>query len=258
MDYPDALPVILLYTEGRDQIEGATRIQKLVFLFQKENDADIDEVYRYEAGKYGPYSADLKGVLNSLEAEGLIERGTQRNSYGHEKYVYSLTLDGIQYAQELLEREEYDDIFDEMQQIKKLYNDWGLERLLKYVYRKYDRYATESDLDTDRLFDPEAGSVFADQTSWSVGGGDLQYREFIRNASTAENSDGTWRARDLDYGLTAVGDSRTEALNKLGEVIAATEGEAGHEPTDEELEELGIDPSQARDKEVDHIPDFMQ
>jgi hypothetical protein len=40
-------------------------------------------------------------------------------------------------------------------------------------------------------------------------------------------------------------------------VVAALEGEAGHEPTDEELRELGVDPETAR-SQGDELPDVLQ
>jgi hypothetical protein len=39
------------------------------------------------------------------------------------------------------------------------------------------------------------------------------------------------------------GRSRTGALDNLDEAVALHDGEAGREPTDEELRELGIDPT---------------
>jgi DNA-binding PadR family transcriptional regulator len=256
MDHSDALPIALLYTQGRDGIEGATRFQKLAFLAQQEG--DVEEIYEFSAAQFGPYSYELDQALHTLEAEGLVEVDVRTNRYGDEKYVYSLTVEGIQRARELVGDTDTESLFGIIHELKGKYNDWGLERLLRYVYDRYEEYATETELDTDRLFDPEAESVFAErQETTAEDGRELRYRHYISNADVSQNVDDTWTARDLDHELTAMGDTRTEALNNLGEVIAATEGEAGHEPTDEELEELGIDPEQARSSEVEEVPDFM-
>ena len=52
-----------------------------------------------------------------------------------------------------------------------------------------------------------------------------------------------WVARDVRTGVTTQGESRTAALDNLDEAVALHDGEAGREPTDEELRELGIDPT---------------
>lgn len=54
--------------------------------------------------------------------------------------------------------------------------------------------------------------------------------------------DDWWIAEDVETGVTTQGESREEALENLDEAVALHEGEAGHEPTDAELRDLGIDP----------------
>ncbi len=55
--------------------------------------------------------------------------------------------------------------------------------------------------------------------------------------------DDWWIARDVESGVTTQGPSREAALENLDEAVALHRGEVGREPTDEELRELGIDPS---------------
>ena len=52
-----------------------------------------------------------------------------------------------------------------------------------------------------------------------------------------------WVAKDVDTGVATQGKSREAALDNLDEAVALHDGEAGREPTDEELRELGIDPA---------------
>ena len=59
---------------------------------------------------------------------------------------------------------------------------------------------------------------------------------------TWEDETENWSAVDEDLGVASVGDTREEALEMLDEAVALHTGEIGHEPTDEELRELGIDP----------------
>lgn len=55
--------------------------------------------------------------------------------------------------------------------------------------------------------------------------------------------DGGWVARDVETGVTTQGPSRNVALDNLEEAVALHEGEIGHEPSDDELRALGIDPT---------------
>ena len=54
--------------------------------------------------------------------------------------------------------------------------------------------------------------------------------------------DDRWIAKDIETGVTTQGSSRTAALENLDDAIALRKGEAGREPTDQELETTGIDP----------------
>lgn len=68
--------------------------------------------------------------------------------------------------------------------------------------------------------------------------------------------DDWWVARDVTAGLTAQGETRDDALDALDAVVDAVHGDGGHEPTDEELRELGVDPETARTQ--GELPDVLQ
>jgi hypothetical protein len=78
-----------------------------------------------------------------------------------------------------------------------------------------------------------------------------------REIRLVENPDGQWTARDLEAEVTSQGETRAGALAALDDVVAALSGEAGHEPTDEELRELGVDPDAAREQ-GDELPDILK
>jgi predicted RNase H-like HicB family nuclease len=65
-----------------------------------------------------------------------------------------------------------------------------------------------------------------------------------------------WVITDIETGVTTQGETRQEALEMLDDAVAAYKGEAGHEPTDEELRELGIDPNDNKTGDGE-LPDFM-
>ncbi|MFB6188139.1 MAG: hypothetical protein ABEI86_14915, partial [Halobacteriaceae archaeon] len=150
--------IALLYTEGTASIDGATRMQKLVFLAQKES--EVDEFYEFEAGDYGPFSTALARDLDELLERGIIE-------------VNLVTR--------------------EVSGIKREYNNKPLNQLLQYVYRKYDSYTTNTQLDTEALFDPDTRSEFLEPTV-----DESPYRKYIEEPVAFENDDGTWTARDTE------------------------------------------------------------
>lgn len=77
-----------------------------------------------------------------------------------------------------------------------------------------------------------------------------------RQIRLTQNEDGWWTARDLDAEVTSQGETRGEALDNLDEAVALAAGEIGHEPTDEELRELGIDPEE--NTTGDDPPDVLE
>jgi predicted RNase H-like HicB family nuclease len=66
-----------------------------------------------------------------------------------------------------------------------------------------------------------------------------------------------WVITDVETGVTTQGETRQEALDMLDDAVAAYKGERGHEPTDEELRELGVDPEDNTTGDGE-LPDFMQ
>lgn len=253
MNDTQLLPIALLYVESREAVEGATRMQKLVFLMQEETKAP--QTYEYQAGQYGPFSPELARSLAAFERKGYIERETVPNAAGHNKYIYSLTPEGIQIAKKMLKSDSYSRLFDFAVEIKERFNAEPLDDLLQYVYGNYEELTTETKLDTSRLFDPEADSEFLEP---GVEEERVNVDAYLSAPETFQNDDGTWTARDNDHELTALGSTKAEARKNLAEVIAAAEGEGGSDVTDEDLIELGVDPERARDDSVEDLPGFMQ
>lgn len=78
-----------------------------------------------------------------------------------------------------------------------------------------------------------------------------------RRIQLLENPSGRWTAKDEDSGVASQGDTRMEALENLDEALALYREEIGHEPTDDELRDLGVDPAVARDQ-GDDLPDVLE
>jgi hypothetical protein len=100
---------------------------------------------------------------------------------------------------------------------------------------------------------PVVGLLMCMASSANTGDGGERGRE-IR---LIENPDGQWTARDLDTEISAEGATRDAALVALDDVVAALDGESGHEPTDEEIRALGVDPDVARSDDGE-LPDALQ
>lgn len=81
-----------------------------------------------------------------------------------------------------------------------------------------------------------------------------------REIRLIDESDGGWSAIDVDTNVASQGETREDALSNLDEALALYREEIGHEPTDEELEALGIGPEvNARHREeAVELPDVLQ
>ena len=165
MDNHTLLPLIFLYTNDREGVEGSTKFQKLVFLAQEEG--EMPEAYDdYRPDRFGPFSHKLQSDLLTFMQEGYIERHTEPVPGGF-RYVYSLTPDGMRVAQNLID--DYRQFFDVADRIKREFNNKSGQEILRYVYAKYESYTTATELDTDRLLDPDVKTPMAPKAN--EGGG---------------------------------------------------------------------------------------
>lgn len=172
-----AIPLAYLYTRNRSAIEGATRFQKLVFLGQEES--ELPREYEYEADRFGPFSSGLHSDIYRLADEGYVQRREELNGVGNTVHVFRLTRKGMQAAKDFAERDRTGRIFDSAEEIKRRWGDERLDRLIRYVYNKYEDYTTETELDMDRLFNPDSKSQFLepDDEDMYLGPGPGEWKE---------------------------------------------------------------------------------
>jgi hypothetical protein len=159
-----------------NEIEGITRLEKLIFLAQKEEKITIEnegkkDNFDFIPFKMGPWSSDVYDEVDFLESMGLLEkRGTQENepvNQAHDEMLfneaildkyqksyptldnemesYRLTVKGIEIAKKLWERLDNDEC-EKLKKIKKKFNKMNLKQLLRYVYTKYPDYTSESEI----------------------------------------------------------------------------------------------------------------
>lgn len=140
------LPLALLYESDEQLIEGITRLQKLVFLAQKEAET-VPEEYSFKAGKYGPYSRPLYDDIDRLVKEGFVDEETEENPFGDEKQVYELTEEGKRVVESATSSmESINEIRQSAKDINETYNSLGFWDLLEYVYESYPNMAVNSEL----------------------------------------------------------------------------------------------------------------
>ncbi|MEZ3142870.1 PadR family transcriptional regulator [Halobaculum sp. MBLA0143] len=141
------LPLALLYADGRSEIRGATKLQKLAFLAQEEY--GVEELHEFEPDRYGPFSESLAGTVNALEQKGFVEKREEQVPGGSEILVYSLTDEGAKLVEALLrEQEGLERVLGSVEELKRDLGDKTIDRVLRQVYKTYPQYTTESGLNS--------------------------------------------------------------------------------------------------------------
>ena len=156
-------------------VNGITRLQKLLFLLQKEEGLERDGAnFAFRAYKAGPYSPEIYDDLEFLENLGLLDSeitaeatpaeaaeidvmsfenmmGENTSSEEMSPDAYSerqfrLTLKGKGRVEALLSRDEYKPVVEKIRRVKSRFGRYSLNDLLYYVYTKYPEMATESEI----------------------------------------------------------------------------------------------------------------
>lgn len=160
--------------ETRGVIRGITRLEKLMFLVEKESSATIQMTERleYKAHNYGPFSQRVYQALQNLAAAGLIidtavqsktddDREVLEDAVGPDvasaRYAtrdFRLTPLGVRYYRALLQDIDPGAVA-EIARIRREYSGWPLRALLRYVYTKYADYTSKSVIRRDILGDTD-------------------------------------------------------------------------------------------------------
>jgi uncharacterized protein YwgA len=137
---------LLIYARGstlrdNESIPSKTHLQKEMFLLLKETVFRKVDGYKFVPHYYGPFSRELDTDFNELMVSGLVN-----DSDG-----FSLTPDGFKDAQVLWNN------LDEphkiaLSRIKERYNRLTSDKLLGYVYGKYEKYAVKSAVILQNLY----------------------------------------------------------------------------------------------------------
>ena len=172
----DREDVILLLVEaygrllGRPFLSGITRLEKLVYLLDKETGFEgIARFFPFEPHNFGPFSKEVYEAVNFLEGCGLLEvseksyasyyesSDADRLSYeisdeasGQEpeirEQLFALTRNGETVTAKLrvaiAERRPRD--LEELDGLVLRYGSWPLRQLIRYVYRRYPEMTSKS------------------------------------------------------------------------------------------------------------------
>ena len=158
MGAPSNLPTL------EDRLEGITRLEKLIFLLQRETNysALLTEDPEFRPFNFGPFSARVYKAVNYLSAYGLIEDSAEiaqsdedmweqlhviedghRDPYATR--IFTLTEDGKRYYEALVsELKEHGHDISEMIQFKQKFGSLPLRQLIRYVYNTYPDTTTQS------------------------------------------------------------------------------------------------------------------
>jgi len=150
MRVKDLLPLSLLYAAEDQQIQGRTKMQKLVFLAQQEIDADsgTEVEFEFEPYKYGPFSKELIETLETFDEKGVINRRTEYTFDGTKKYIYTLTPEGKNSFEYNLKHspdsQTIQEILEESEDVVETYGRWSISKLLDHVYDEHPEMAKNS------------------------------------------------------------------------------------------------------------------
>jgi hypothetical protein len=165
-----------------EEIGGVTRLQKLLFLLEKEEGlTPKGDGFEFTAYKAGPYSSKLYDDVEFLENLGLLQseivaeatdveaaevaRGEaeiDRLSFEqligdedasprsdpdvYEERRFRLTPKGLGRIKKLLESGEYEPVVDGVRKVKSRYSSHSLNDLLYHVYTNYPEMTEESEI----------------------------------------------------------------------------------------------------------------
>ena len=176
--------LLLMYADEYSPIRGRTRLQKIIFVFENEiykqykfnQKLDLKtDGFGFRAHNFGPFSKQVFDLLELFVNIGMVEIKYDDNNIeealksiddddiscddirqlpdfeddeiscgDHFDYIYSITPIGIKFVHDKLISYIEKEQIDALTRLKKTFNDYSLNNILKYVYRKYPDMTTES------------------------------------------------------------------------------------------------------------------
>lgn len=148
------------WPEADGRINGITRLEKLLFLMDREIGSTIrlQQPFEFEAYHYGPYSREVYEAVELLEEAGLLEEErslTDSDLDRAEELSYSDMATEISYERRFRLTDQgrlvasylgnaHESISDEISALKDRYSGLSLQNLIYHVYTEYPDYTTKS------------------------------------------------------------------------------------------------------------------
>ncbi|WP_124894593.1 hypothetical protein [Microbacterium sp. Y-01] len=151
------------------EIRGVTRLEKLIFLLERETRAKKDwlsEDANFEAYNFGPFSQKVYQSVDMLAAAGIVldsdspaeddaDTWERRNNISDVRDPYTtrdfqLTERGWRYY-EALKSELAPSALQEIATFKRQFAFIPLRQLIRYVYTRYESFTTKSKIRDDVL-----------------------------------------------------------------------------------------------------------
>jgi hypothetical protein len=145
-------------------LEGITRLEKLVFLLERETPARrwLTEAADFRSHKFGPFSARIYQAAGSLSAYGLIDDSARRADNTEDQWeainvvgvsdvdpyttrTFKLTPKGRRYYDALI-AELPSEAEGVLQEFKKRFAGLPLRQLVRYVYERYPEFTDRSEI----------------------------------------------------------------------------------------------------------------
>lgn len=144
---------------ARDRVDGVTRLEKLLYLVERETPVTekVGDRFEFKPYHFGPYSRAVYEAVELLEEAGLLREdrvfaGGVLDEVEEEAMVvddtegverrFLLTDDGIAVADLLANQ--YPQVIKHLTEIKDKYSGMSLSSLIRVVYTKYPESAVQS------------------------------------------------------------------------------------------------------------------
>jgi hypothetical protein len=153
----------------RNRIEGITRVEKLLFLLERETSVgeELSESPEFESHNFGPFSSKIYQAVDTLTAAGLLEdssaiASSTEDAWEAEHLIgaspsdpyatrnFSLTEKGQRYYKALI-NELPSGTEELVERFKQRFAALPLRQLIRYVYQRYPDYTDRSLIRKDIL-----------------------------------------------------------------------------------------------------------
>ncbi|MCH8905710.1 MAG: hypothetical protein IH840_01370 [Candidatus Heimdallarchaeota archaeon] len=134
---------LLIYFRFQPKIIGRTRLQKLMFLYERE--VLHQNLFDYTPYKYGPFSGSLTSAMDELIELGMIRE--QIRNYSNPNFGsssrYEITDEGIAMANRMIENVAPKDR-EKVEEFIHRYGYKEMNHILEFVYSEYPEFTSES------------------------------------------------------------------------------------------------------------------